>query len=168
MTHIGLRTLIDLGSVASDPNGDVLAFSVVNKPSWATFDTVTGALTGKPISGGSKSGIVITATDTSGASASLAAFAINVVAASVGSATLSWSQPTQNSDGSFMTNLAGYTIYYGTSSSNLDKSISISTPTTVSYVVSGLAPGATYYFAIASMNSVGAVSTRSSALSAAI
>jgi hypothetical protein len=153
---------------ASDPNGDVLVFAVVNKPSWATFNTVTGALTGKPSSGGSKSGIVIKATDTSGASASLQAFTINVVAASSGSATLSWTKPSQNTDGSFMTNLAGYTIYYGTSSSNLDKSISISTPTTVNYTVSGLAAGVTYYFAIASMNSTGAESTRSTALSAAI
>lgn len=32
-----------------------------------------------------------------------------------GSATLSWTPPTKNTDGSRLTDLAGYKIYYGTS-----------------------------------------------------
>ena len=36
-------------------------------------------------------------------------------AVAVGSATLSWTPPTQNMDGTPLTNLAGYRVYWGTS-----------------------------------------------------
>ena len=35
---------------ATDPEGDVLTFSITAKPAWANFSTVTGALTGTPSS----------------------------------------------------------------------------------------------------------------------
>jgi hypothetical protein len=38
-----------------------------------------------------------------------------------GTATLAWTAPTRNSDGSKITGLAGYYIYYGTSPSNLNQ-----------------------------------------------
>lgn len=34
--------------VASDPDGDALTFSIVNRPPWATFNTSTGRLSGTP------------------------------------------------------------------------------------------------------------------------
>ena len=60
--------------------GDTAAFSIVNAPSWASFDTTTGALTGTPFNADVNvtSGIVITVTDSAGAQASLAAFSITV------------------------------------------------------------------------------------------
>ena len=60
--------------------GDTAAFSIVNAPSWASFDTTTGALTGTPVNADVNvtSGIVITVTDSAGAQASLAAFSITV------------------------------------------------------------------------------------------
>ena len=45
-----------------------------------------------------------------------------------GVATLDWQPPTQNSDGSALTNLAGYTVYYGTSPDNLAQSVKVSNP----------------------------------------
>ena len=59
---------------------DTAAFSIVNAPSWASFDTTTGTLTGTPDNDdvGVTSGIVITVTDSAGAQASLAAFSITV------------------------------------------------------------------------------------------
>ena len=50
---------------ASDADGDALRFAVVNAPSWATFDSTTGRLTGKPQAGneGSYADIVISVTD---------------------------------------------------------------------------------------------------------
>ncbi len=66
---------------ASDVDvGDTLTFSITNKPSWASFDTATGALTGTPTNAdvGTTTGIVITATDTSLATASLPAFDLQV------------------------------------------------------------------------------------------
>ncbi len=46
--------------------GDTLVYSIENKPSWATFDAATGALTGTPTNadvGSTTSGIVISVTD---------------------------------------------------------------------------------------------------------
>lgn len=65
---------------AYDPDGDTLAFSILNKPSWAAFDTSTGALTGTPASGdvGNYGGIVIYVSDGNGGIASMNAFAISV------------------------------------------------------------------------------------------
>jgi hypothetical protein len=84
-----------------------------------------------------------------------------------GSATLDWTPPTQNSDGTSLTNLAGYTVYYGTSPSNLNQSVKLTNPGLTAYTVSNLAPG-TWYFAIASYSSDGAESTPSGVISTTI
>lgn len=69
------------------------------------------------------------------------------------SITLSWSRPTQNSDGTSLTNLAGYTLHYGTSSEDYTGSIQITNATQTSYVVSdGSFPPGKYYFAISAYN----------------
>jgi hypothetical protein len=50
---------------ASDPDDDPLVFSITNKPSWATFSTTTGSLSGDPVSGdmGIYTGIIISVSD---------------------------------------------------------------------------------------------------------
>ncbi len=66
--------------VAADVDvGTTLVFSISNKPTWATFDTATGALAGTPANGdvGSHSGIVISVSD-GALSATLPAFNITV------------------------------------------------------------------------------------------
>jgi hypothetical protein len=153
---------------AKDANGDTLTFSVANKPSWAAFNTATGKLSGTPSTAqvGSYGNIVIKVSDGK-ASASLAAFAINVTAVSNGSATVSWTPPTRNTDNSVLTNLAGYRIYYGTSSSSLNQSISIANASVSRYVVENLSP-ATYYFAVKAYNTAGAESTLSNQASKTI
>ena len=80
---------------------------------------------------------------------------ITVTADTTGIAVLNWSEPTLNTDGTPLTNLAGYTIYYGTSSSSLSNTISINSPSTTSYTITNLTAGTTYYFAIASVNTTG-------------
>ncbi len=62
-----------------------------------------------------------------------------------GQATLSWDPPTTNADGTPLTDLAGYKIYYGTSSGNYSQTIDVSNVTT--YQVNNLSEGLTYYFA---------------------
>ena len=59
---------------------DTATFKIVNQPSWASFDTATGALTGSPENKnvGTTSDIVITVSDSADAQASLAAFSITV------------------------------------------------------------------------------------------
>ena len=101
---------------ASDPDGDALTFSVQNKPVWAQFSTVTGALTGMPQLGdvGTYTNIGISVSD-GDLSSSLPRFSVAVIQNADGSITLSWTAPTENEDGSALTDLAAYKIYYGTS-----------------------------------------------------
>lgn len=143
---------------AKDPNGDTLTFSITNRPSWATFNTSTGVLTGQPTIAhvGTYSNIVIKVSDGK-ATVSLPAFSINVEQSSDGTATLSWTPPTSNTNGSALTNLAGYRIYYGTSASALNQQIQVANPGLSTYVVTGLSKG-TYYFAVRAYNSAGSES----------
>ena len=53
------------------------SFSITGQPSWASFDIATGTLTGTPTAGGTFSGIVISALNSSG-KATLATFSIKV------------------------------------------------------------------------------------------
>jgi Fibronectin type III domain len=68
--------------------------------------------------------------------------------------TLDWQPPTENTNGTPLTNLAGYYIYYGTQSQNYTNTIQITNPGVTTYVVENLSPG-TYYFVIAAYNSAG-------------
>jgi hypothetical protein len=77
-------------------------------------------------------------------------------------ATLEWTAPTTTTDGSSLVNLAGYRIYYGPNVTSLTKSIYISNPSVLSYVVEDLAPG-TYYFAVTAVNANNHESERSNA-----
>jgi hypothetical protein len=143
----------------TNPGGGTLVFTITNMPAWASFSKVTGALTGTPSStqAGAYSNILISVSNGS-ASASLAAFSITVA---TGSASLSWSAPTQNTNGTPLTDLAGYTIYYGTNSSELTQTIQVADPSATSYVVSNLSAG-TYYFAVAAYTAVATQSAQSS------
>jgi hypothetical protein len=154
---------------ASDPNGNALTFSVQNRPAWATFSTTTGRLSGTPAAAnvGTYSNIVIGVSDGQ-ASASLNPFAITVSDAPAnGSATLRWTAPTRNTDGSALTNLAGYRIFYGTSSGSMTQMIQVGNGGITSYVVSNLSP-ATYYFTVRAYNSGGAESSASNTASKTI
>jgi fibronectin type 3 domain-containing protein len=73
---------------------------------------------------------------------------------SFGSATLSWTPPTQNTDGSPLTDLASYKIYYGNESGNYHTSIQINNNGMTVYVVKHLTSN-TYYFVMTAINSSG-------------
>ena len=77
----------------------------------------------------------------------------STAAATAKSVTLSWNAPTENSNGTSLTNLAGYTLHYGTTPQDYTGSIEITDPTQTSYVVSNSNfPAGTYYFAISAYN----------------
>ncbi|MFZ6643703.1 hypothetical protein ACO0LL_28525 [Undibacterium sp. TC4M20W] len=69
---------------------------------------------------------------------------------STGTASLAWSAPTINTDLSALTDLAGYRIYYGTTSGKYTKTIDLGASAT-SYVLKDLAP-ATYYFVLTAID----------------
>jgi hypothetical protein len=75
---------------------------------------------------------------------------------------LSWTPPTTNTDGSPLTNLAGYKMYWGTSQGSYSNSVTLMNPGLTSYVVDNLAPGS-YFFVATALNSVGTESAFSTA-----
>ena len=125
-------------------------------------------LSGTPAPGdvGSYGNILISVSD-GVASAALAPFSISVTQTANGSATLNWNAPTLNTDGTPLTNLAGFHIYYGASAGNLNQSVQIANPGLTSYVLSGLAAG-TWYFSVNAYTTSGTESALSSIASAAI
>ncbi len=80
--------------------------------------------------------------------------------ANQGMATLTWQAPTQNTDGSSLTDLAGYHIYYGSSQNALNQMITVSNPATTTYQIDNLGTG-TWYFAVAAYSTSGTESARS-------
>lgn len=161
LTTINAGSAYSFRPTASDPDGNALTYSIANRPSWATFNTSTGQLSGTPSASqvGTYSNIVISVSDGQ-ATASLAAFSIGVVDLANGSATLSWTAPTSNTDGSTLTNLAGYRISYGTSSTTLSQTVQLANPSLTSYTISNLSVG-TYYFSVRAYTSDGTESTNS-------
>jgi hypothetical protein len=160
-------TSVNVGSpygftpTATDPAGKTLTFNIQNKPSWATFNTSSGAITGTPAAAnvGSYTGIIISVSDGT-QSASLPAFSITVNQVSNGSATLTWTAPTQNTDGTVLTDLAGYKVYWGTSASNLNQTVTVANASLTTYVVGNLSSG-TWYFGVAAYASDGMQSAMS-------
>jgi hypothetical protein len=143
---------------ATDADGDTLSFTITGKPAWATFSSSTGRLSGTPSAAdvGSFTNIVISVNDGE-AIVSLAAFSVSVVAVATGSATVNWTAPTTNSDGSTLTNLSGYRVVYGKSSTQLDQSVAISNTSLNTYLVGNLTSGL-WYFAVYAVNSSGSES----------
>jgi hypothetical protein len=139
---------------ATDKDGNALTFSITGQPSWATFSTSTGRLSGTPTVAGTHSGIVISVNDGK-VTTSLSAFSIVVSQAVVnGKAQLSWTPPTTNTDGSTLTNLSGYRVSYGNSATALTKSVLISNPGVTSHLVENLAAG-TWYFTVKALTASG-------------
>jgi hypothetical protein len=153
---------------SADADGDSLSFSIVNRPSWANFNSSTGKLSGTPGTGtvGSYANITIKVSDGQ-ATVSLPAFSIAVQQASMGSATLSWQAPTTRTDGTPLTNLAGYRIRYGTAPGTYNNVITIPNGGITSAVVSNLPP-ATYYFVASAYDTSGTESVNSGAVSKTI
>ena len=153
---------------ASDPDGQTLGFAITNKPSWATFNSSTGRLSGTPAAAdaGTYSGIVITVSDGT-VSASLASFTLTVQQVQLGSMTVAWTPPTTNTDGTPLTNLKGYRVKYGTSASNLSLEIDLPNPGITSVMIEGLAPG-TWYVSVTAYNTSNAESDLSQVVSKVI
>lgn len=144
---------------ASDSDGDPLTFSIDNKPRWADFDSNSGRLAGELSLGdeGIYEGIRINVSDGE-SQRSLPAFSVTVSANADGSMTLSWTAPSENTDGSALTDLAGYNIYYGESPGVYPNRIRINSPGITTYVVENLLP-TTYYVVATSFNAAGVESS---------
>jgi hypothetical protein len=107
----------------------------------------------------------------SGSASATAASSGNVTSASsipeTGTATLSWDPPTQNTNGTPLTDLAGYYIHYGTSADDLTETITVEGADVLEFEITNLAQG-TYYFAVTAYASDGTESAVSNVASKSI
>ncbi len=109
----------------------------------ALFLMVSGCGGGGSGSGSSGSGVIESnSSDDSGTN----------TATSIDAVTLAWDAPTTNSDGSALTDLSGYKIYYGTSSGNYTETVDIGNTTGAS--ISALAAG-NWCFAVTAYDTSG-------------
>lgn len=152
---------------ASDPDGQSLTFSISNRPSWLSFNSQTGEIYGTPADAdvGTYDNVRITASD--GQAETSVTISITVTQSTTGRATLSWNAPSQRTDGTPLTDLAGFRVYYGNSGSDLRYVIEIKDPGARSWVIENLTAG-TWYFAATAFDISGAESDRSNTASKAI
>ncbi len=103
--------------------------------------------------------ITVTAEDTAGATTSRS-IVFNRESGQTGSVALSWTAPTARTDGSPLTDLSGYKIFYGRMSRIYDYQIDINNPGILTYNVENLVSG-DWYFALTAYDSQGLESDRS-------
>jgi len=153
---------------ATDPDGDRLSFAVRNLPDWASFDSASGRISGKPTVAhvGSYKSIAVSVTDGQ-AEARLPEFEVAVVQNGETSLTLSWVPPTENLDGTPLVDLKGYEIHYGNASGVYSTTIPIDNPGITRYVIDGLGAG-TYFFAVTARSASGGESDYSAEVSTTI
>jgi len=171
VTQVGTEQAYSFTPSATDTSGRTLVFAISNMPPWASFSTSTGQLSGTPSasSAGTYPNIVIGVSD-GWQSATLPAFAIQVLLAPLtisGSATIILTPPTENTDGTALTDFAGVIIYYGTSPSNLNQNVRVASTTQTSYTLTNLDAG-TWYFGGVAYTTTGVQSAMSSLVSATI
>ena len=149
---------------AADP-----VFTISNKPSWAYFDAKTGLLSGTPAARevGVFKGIQISVL-AGPAHAALPPFSITVAPnpntphhpvvpihhGGANAVTVSWLAPADNTNGTALTNLRGYKLYYGEAPRDYSSTIKVSNPGLTTYLIENLSPGR-YYFAVTAYNSLG-------------
>ena len=84
-----------------------------------------------------------------------------------GTATVNWTPPTDNTNGTALTGLAGYQIHYGTASNNLSQTVQVANSGLTSYTLTNLTAG-TWYFAVTSYTTSGTQSSMSNLASKTI
>jgi hypothetical protein len=154
-------------TVTASP-GSYLTYKIANKPAWAVFSATTGTLSGTPSTANIATyynvGISVTNGQTT---ASLPAFKIAVARPVTGHAVLSWTKPTRNTDGTALTNLAGFHVHYGTSAAGLYNQLTVASPGATSASIENLS-GGTWYFAMSSYTTAGVEGITSSPVSKTI
>ena len=144
-------------------------FTIQNVPRWAKFDQNTGQLEGRPSAAdvGTYANVRILAIYGL-ERAALPAFSITVRGAGAsGAVSLSWEAPTENVDGSALTDLAGYRIYSGVAADQLELRADLRTVGLTRYVIEPLESGP-HFFAMSAVTSAGAESALSPIVSTVV
>lgn len=151
-----IDTTDDAMDIAGSASGDAGIASVT----WETDRGESGDASGTeswsidqvPLAVGSNT-ITVTVTDGAGATHS-DSIVINRESEGTGSTTLSWEAPTERTDGTALTDLAGFRIHYGRMSGVYDYQIDLNTPGLLTYVIEDLVPGE-WYFAVTAYDANG-------------
>jgi hypothetical protein len=163
-SQFGEGTTVTLSGSADDAEDGDLSSSIM----WVSdLDGVlgTGASIDVQLTSGTHT-ITATVTDSEGSSEEqLVSLTIN---ATSGVATVTWTPPTENTDNSPLTDLAGFKIYYGVDQNQLTETLVIEDPNATSWDISELAENTTYYFAVTAFNSQGVESELSNIVSKTI
>jgi hypothetical protein len=154
---VGLAACGDNGSAATAASSSAMSTATVSASSASVSSD--SSKTGSASSGGTSSA--------SSGSSTPSKTAGPLPPVSSGTATLDWTPPTENTDGTELTNLAGYKVHYGTTAQNLDSTIEVSNPGLSSYTVTDL-PSGTYYFAVTAVSSSGEESPLSGVVTASL
>jgi hypothetical protein len=158
---VNVGSLYSFTPTVTNPGGGTLTFSIQSKPAWASFSSANGQLTGTPAaaSAGTYSNIIISVSDGTN-NAALPGFSIAVNQVSNGTATLTWTPVTQNTNGTTLTDLAGYKVFYGTSANAMNTVVTLANPSLTTYLATNLSSG-TWYFGVAAYASDGTQSAMS-------
>jgi chitodextrinase len=156
-------TTVTISWTASTDNIGVVGYRVYRNGTQVATATPGTSYQDTNLTANTTYAYIVSAYDQAGNSSAQSA-ALNVTTTGtppppVYSVPLAWDAPTTNVDGSPLTNLAGYWLYYGTSSGVFTTNINIGNVTT--YTISNL-PYGTYYFAIKAYNSTNNFSDYSS------
>ena len=150
-----------LSWTASQDNTSVAGYRVI-RDNAVIFTTTNTSYTDSSLVPGTNYEYSIVAFDNTNNISTSNLLSVNTTAVNTtGAATLSWTPPTENTDDTTLTNLAGYKIYYGLSPSSLTNSITINNAGISSYVIDNLSSSRTYYFSITAINSFNVESTYS-------
>lgn len=127
----------------------------------------SGGYAGGTTVGGSSGASSATPAQTSAsASSASAASAVNA-ATGTGEALISWLPPAENTDGTTLTDLTGFNVYFGKDPQKFDQIVTLDCHWCLWTRISDLGPG-TWYFAVKSFNKSGIESAFSSVMSKTI
>lgn len=158
-TQIDINTPYTFTAIASDADNDILTFSIINKPDWASFDTTTGTLSGTPTVAGEFPEIEIGVSDGK-VTAKLTAFNLVVNAPALPetpvtySVTIHWQAPTQNINNEISEPLIAYKIFFGSEAGNPDHTITVTNGEISEYQITNLSSGG-YYFSMSAITESG-------------
>lgn len=152
------------GSASTDTDGTIVSYSwvqtdgtpslAINSPNAAIANFLAPSVTSTTVLT-----FELSVTDNNGAvdtkAASITIYpVVDTPPTASGVATLSWSAPTENTDNSTLTDLAGFKVYYGNAVDQLNDSVPINSLDEF-VVIEGLTNEQTYYFAVVACNSIG-------------
>ena len=168
-SDVGPDITFTASPMAIAPNGQTVltwtsdADSCTASGDWSGSKDVSGSETISALT--SDSNFILSCSDANGSVSD--SVDVTIILSGNGTALLSWTPPTENTDGSTLTDLAGYKIYYGTASSSYTEIVTINNPGLSSYQIDNLTT-ADWYFVVTSVNSAGIESSYSTEVSKTI